>query len=63
MQVLNEVKDKLSSLVASSQGLRQEVAVRQKDIEGVSSQFSTVAHQSQDATSTLKVLQAQHKDV
>jgi hypothetical protein len=62
-QVLNEVKDRLSSLVSSSQRLRQEVAVRQKDIGGVEAQFSTVANQSQHATTTLKVLQAQHRDV
>jgi hypothetical protein len=61
--LLNDVKARLSKLMAEGDGLRTQLGTRKAELGALAGQCSTAARQSQAATATLAALQATQKNV
>lgn len=61
-QLLNDVKSRLSSLMAEGTQLRSLISTKQRELDGFESDFQKTATQSSQAAITFKKLQAQQKD-
>lgn len=61
-QLLNDVKGRLSSLMAEGSQLRASINCKQQELDGFESDFHKTATQSSQAAAGFKKLQAQQKD-
>ena len=62
LQLLNDVKGRLSSLMADGAQLRASISSKQRELDGFESDFQKTATQSSQAATSFKKLQAQQKD-
>lgn len=62
MQMLNDVKSRLSSLMAEGAQLRVSISTKQQELDSFESDFEKTAAQSSQAAAGFKKLQAQQKD-
>lgn len=62
VQLLNDVKGRLSSLMTEGAQLRSSISTKQRELDGFESDFHKTATQSAQAATSFKKLQAQQKD-
>jgi hypothetical protein len=62
MQMLNDVKSRLSTLMAEGAQLRVSISTKQQELDSFESDFQKTATQSSQAAAGFKKLQVQQKD-
>jgi hypothetical protein len=62
MKVLNDVKGRLSTLLAQGAQLRASIAGRQQELDGFDADFQRTASQSAHEAAAFKKLQVQEKE-